>query len=202
MQLLTQEQSTRDAARNSADPTSPWAIADGWRLGHGGHRSLAFMHRGQRIELRTHGSNGEYRIEGVGSGDTASIVSGARLEGDSLGLRIDDRSRRFTVLEQGRRVVVHDGEKRLSLEPVAMYRHEQATAGSGADRVTAPMPGRVVMVRAASGDKVEAGQEVMVIEAMKMELSLKAPRAGIVKEVRAASGDFVEADAVLVALEA
>jgi 3-methylcrotonyl-CoA carboxylase alpha subunit len=83
-----------------------------------------------------------------------------------------------------------------------MYRHEQATAGSGADRVTAPMPGRVVMVRAASGDKVEAGQEVMVIEAMKMELSLKAPRAGIVKEVRAASGDFVEADAVLVALEA
>ena len=202
VQLLTQEQSTRDAARNSADPTSPWAIADGWRLGHGGHRSLAFMHRGQRIELRTHGSNGEYRIEGVGSGDTAPILSGARLEGDSLGLRIDDRSRRFTVLEQGRRVVVHDGEKRLSLEPVAMYRHEQATAGSGADRVTAPMPGRVVMVRAASGDKVEAGQEVMVIEAMKMELSLKAPRAGIVKEVRAASGDFVEADAVLVALEA
>jgi 3-methylcrotonyl-CoA carboxylase alpha subunit len=59
-----------------------------------------------------------------------------------------------------------------------------------------------VMVRAAVGDKVEAGQEVMVIEAMKMELSLKAPRAGIVKEVRAASGDFVEADAVLVALEA
>jgi 3-methylcrotonyl-CoA carboxylase alpha subunit len=202
VQLLTQEQSTRDAARDSADTTSPWAIADGWRLGHGGHRSLAFMHRGQRIELRTHGSNGEYRIEGVGSGDTAPIVSGARLEGDSLGLRIDDRSRRFTVLEQGRRVVVHDGEKRLSLEPVAMYRHEQTTAGSGADRVTAPMPGRVVMVRAASGDKVEAGQEVMVIEAMKMELSLKAPRAGIVKEVRAASGDFVEADAVLVALEA
>jgi 3-methylcrotonyl-CoA carboxylase alpha subunit len=202
VQLLTQERSTRDAARNSADPTSPWAIADGWRLGHGGHHSLAFMHRGQRIELRTHGSNGEYRIEGVGSGDTAPIVSGARLEGDSLGLRIDDRSRRFTVLEQGRRVVVHDGEKRLSLEPVAMYRHEQPTAGSGADRVIAPMPGRVVMVRAASGDKVEAGQEVMVIEAMKMELSLKAPRAGIVKEVRAASGDFVEADAVLVALEA
>jgi 3-methylcrotonyl-CoA carboxylase alpha subunit len=202
VQLLTQERSTRDAARNSADPTSPWAIADGWRLGHGGHRSLAFMHRGQRIELRTHGSNGEYRIEGVGSGDTAPIVSGARLEGDSLGLRIDDRSRRFTLLEQGRRVVVHDGEKRLSLEPVAMYRHEQTTAGSGADRVTAPMPGRVVMVRAAIGDKVEAGQEVMVIEAMKMELSLKAPRAGIVKEVRAASGDFVEADAVLVALEA
>jgi 3-methylcrotonyl-CoA carboxylase alpha subunit len=40
-----------------------------------------------------------------------------------------------------------------------------------------------------------------VIEAMKMELSLKAPRAGTVAEVRAAAGDFVEADAVLVTLE-
>ena len=202
VQLLTQERSTRDAAHGSSDPTSPWAIADGWRLGHGGHRSLAFMQRGQRIELRTHGSNGEYRVEAVGSGDSAPILSGARLEVDNLSLRIDGRSRRFAVLEQGKRVVVHDGEKRLSLEPVAVYRHEQASTGSGADRVTAPMPGRVVMVRAAVGDKVEAGQEVMVIEAMKMELSLKAPRDGIVAEVRAAGGDFVEADAVLVALEA
>ncbi|MFC5578331.1 acetyl/propionyl/methylcrotonyl-CoA carboxylase subunit alpha [Lysobacter niabensis] len=200
--LLAQEQQTRANARASNDPTSPWAIADGWRLGHGGHRSLAFLHRGQRLELRTHGSNGEYRIEGIESPRGEHILSGARLDDDILSLRIDGRGRRFSVLEQCKRLVVHDGDQRLGLEPVAMYRHEQATASGGADRVTAPMPGRVVLVRAAVGDKVEAGQEVMVIEAMKMELSLKAPRNGTVAEVRAVGGDFVEADAVLVALEA
>jgi 3-methylcrotonyl-CoA carboxylase alpha subunit len=42
---------------------------------------------------------------------------------------------------------------------------------------------------------------VLVIEAMKMELALKAPRDGVVAEVRAATGDFVEADAVLATLE-
>jgi len=63
------------------------------------------------------------------------------------------------------------------------------------------MPGRVVVVRATAGDVVEAGQELMVIEAMKMELSLKAPRDGIVAEVRAIVGEFVDADLVLVALE-
>jgi len=42
---------------------------------------------------------------------------------------------------------------------------------------------------------------VLVIEAMKMELALKAPRAGVVAEVRAQAGDFVEADAVLALLE-
>ncbi len=205
-QLLAQERQTRDDASASNDPTSPWAIADGWRLGHGGYRSLAFLHRGRRIELRTHGSNGEYRVEGIESPQGAHLLSGARLEGDVLSLRIDGRARRFTVLDttlQGRskRLVMHDGAQRLGLEPVPMYRHEQASASGGADRVTAPMPGRVVVVRASIGDKVEAGQEVMVIEAMKMELSLKAPRAGTVADVRAAGGDFVEADAVLVALE-
>ena len=65
----------------------------------------------------------------------------------------------------------------------------------------APMPGRVVLVKARVGDQVTAGQELLVIEAMKMELGLKAPRDGVVAEVRAAAGDFVEADAVLVTLE-
>ncbi len=196
--LLVQERESRDNASLSSDPGSPWATADGWRLGHAGHRSLAFGHRDARIELDAHGSGGDYRIE---AGDTTHVVEGARLEGDTLSLRIDGTGRRFRVLEHGRVFSLHDGERRLRLVPQAMYRHEGDAAAAGADRVTAPMPGRVVVSRAASGDTVQAGQEVMVIEAMKMELSLKAPRDGTVAEVRAKAGDFVEADAVLVVLE-
>ena len=112
------------------------------------------------------------------------------------------RGRRFTVERDARRIVVHDGERRLRLEPVEVYRRQGAGADAGADRIAAPMPGRVVVVRAQAGDAVVAGQELLVLEAMKMELSLKAPRDGTIAEVRAAAGDFVEADAVLVALEA
>ncbi|HLT43327.1 MAG TPA: acetyl-CoA carboxylase biotin carboxyl carrier protein subunit, partial [Luteimonas sp.] len=75
------------------------------------------------------------------------------------------------------------------------------TSAAQDDQVRAPMPGRVVVVRAARGDNVVAGQELLVIEAMKMELALKAPRDGIVASVDAAAGDFVEADTVLVSLE-
>ena len=63
------------------------------------------------------------------------------------------------------------------------------------------MPGRVVLVKARPGDEVVAGQELLVMEAMKMELAVKASRDGVVADVRAAAGDFVEADTVLVALE-
>jgi 3-methylcrotonyl-CoA carboxylase alpha subunit len=60
------------------------------------------------------------------------------------------------------------------------------------------MPGRIVLVRAAVGDVVEEGQELLVMEAMKMELALKAPRAGTIESISAAQGDFVDADAILV----
>ena len=127
--------------------------------------------------MHASGSDGEYHVE---LAEAAGIheIRGARLRGDHLSLRIGDRARGFTVLDRERNVLVHDGERRLRLQPLAMYRHEEGAAGTGADNVVAPMPGRVVVVKAAAGDTVASGQEVMVIEAMKMELSLKAPRAG------------------------
>ena len=196
-QLLAQEHATRARAADSTDPTSPWAIADGWRLGHGSRRSLAFGHRGERLEVHAQGSAGSYRIEYAGQ---THAIAGARLAAGVLSLRIADGARRFWVLDDDRFLLVHDGEQRLRLQPVAMYRREQAAASGGADTLVAPMPGRVVVVKTTVGAQVEAGQELIVIEAMKMELSLKAPRAGAVIEVRAVAGDFVDADAVLVAL--
>jgi 3-methylcrotonyl-CoA carboxylase alpha subunit len=196
-QLLAQEQASLARATRSPDPTSPWAIADGWRLGHGSRRSLAFLHRGERIEVHAQGSEGSYRIEHA---NETHAIAGARLAAGVLSLRIAEAANRVSVLDEGRFLLVHDGQQRVRLEPVAMYRPELTAASGGADHLVAPMPGRVVVVKAVVGADVEAGQELMVIEAMKMELSLKAPRAGTVAEVRATAGDFVEADAVLVAL--
>jgi len=196
--LLWQEAIERERAAASPDPTSPWAIADGWRLGHAGKRHLAFLHRGERIELIAHGSGGEYRIEHDGR---TVVVAGACLADGMLVARFDSQARRFSVQADDVRAQVHDGERRLQLTPVGMYRREAAAQGVDDQRMQAPMPGRVVLVKAQPGDRVVAGQELLVIEAMKMELGLKAPRDGVVAEVRAAAGDFVEADAVLVTLE-
>lgn len=196
--LLLQEAAQREQARASSDPYTPWAIADGWRLGHAGGRTLAFLHRGQRLELVGHGSAGEYRIE---HGERAVTVSGARLTDGALSARFDGQGWRFQVAEGVGTLDVHDGTRRLRLEPVALYRYEPAGTGRGEDRLVAPMPGRVVLVKIGVGDNVVEGQELLVMEAMKMELALKSPRDGVVTELRANVGDFVEADAVLATLE-
>jgi biotin carboxyl carrier protein len=71
----------------------------------------------------------------------------------------------------------------------------------GEQRITAPMPGRVVRVLVAPGDAVEARQAVVVVEAMKMENELRSPRAGRVKEVAVPAGSSVEAGRVLVVID-
>jgi 3-methylcrotonyl-CoA carboxylase alpha subunit len=97
-------------------------------------------------------------------------------------------------------VDVHDGERRWRFVRVPAYRPADEQSGSVGDRIVAPMPGRIVLIRTQVGDRVEQGQELLVMEAMKMELALKAPAAGIVSEIRVAVGEFVEADAVLVVI--
>jgi biotin carboxyl carrier protein len=67
--------------------------------------------------------------------------------------------------------------------------------------ITAPMGGKVLDIKVKPGDVVSADDEVLVLEAMKMELPVTAPGPGTVKEVKCNKGDTVEADAVLIVLE-
>jgi len=76
-----------------------------------------------------------------------------------------------------------------------------AAGAQGPAPVVAPMPGLVVKVHVQVGDRVEAGQPVVVMEAMKMENELRAQAAGVVKAVTAQPGKAVEKGAVLVELE-
>jgi biotin carboxyl carrier protein len=71
----------------------------------------------------------------------------------------------------------------------------------GPQRVTAPMPGKIVKLLVKPGDKVQPRQGVVVVEAMKMENELRARAAGTVSEVRVMEGASVEAGAILVILE-
>ena len=82
------------------------------------------------------------------------------------------------------------------------HRAERAAAPvEGRQSVAATMPGRLVRVLVAPGDRVSAGQAVVVVEAMKMENEMRAPKDGVVREVRVTTGAAIDAGAVLVVID-
>jgi 3-methylcrotonyl-CoA carboxylase alpha subunit len=114
---------------------------------------------------------------------------------DVIGER--DAAHATGFVEDARTVVFADGQGfEFALESRGSG---AAAAGSGA--ILAPMPGKVIAVDVAEGDRVTAGQRLMVLEAMKMEHALTAPFDGTVTELTATEGGQVQVEAVLCVVE-
>jgi biotin carboxyl carrier protein len=152
---------------------------------------------------------GRFRIatHGAGTGPASAVtVDAARTElGWSIVSADDRRSVDVAVTERAA------GECLVQFPHVTLTavvdgrrferRSTEAAAGHGEQRVTAPMPGRVVRVLVKAGDTVAARQGLVVVEAMKMENELSAPRGGQVKEVAVTEGASVERGRLLVIVE-
>ena len=180
---------------SASDPHSPWAKSDAWRVGHAGKRIIALTLREQRYDIEAHGHDGTYQLR---HGEVTCEVHGARLGDENLSARFDGESLRVPLRVDAHHVLLHDaGGQRHNFTRAEAFAWESKDAAGG-NQIIAPMPGRIVLVKAKAGDTVEQGQELLVMEAMKMELALKAPRAGTIESVNAEQGEFVEADAVLV----
>jgi biotin carboxyl carrier protein len=101
------------------------------------------------------------------------------------------------------RVVVGQERFSVAVRDPRSYRARRHVddAAQGIKKITAPMPGKVVRLLAGEGTAVQAGQSVIVIEAMKMQNELKSPKAGKVVRVSVAVGDAVGSGDVLAVVE-
>ena len=188
------------ASGASRDGHHPFAAGDGWRAGA--------PPAGVPVELSDGGGSGESRLltvdvaAGLVTSPSGTVeVRPVRGADGWLRLEVDGHVHEAQVLVEPHQVqVAYHGQTYVFSRPDAFGPGGRAPAEDGT--VTAPMPGTVLAVQATIGAHVEAGANLGVMEAMKMELVLRAPFGGVVSEVNAKSGDRVDLGARLFVVEA
>ncbi len=128
-------------------------------------------------------------------------TDGARgLDVDGVTLSVDGSWRRYRVVSDGATHVVLGGDgTNATLTEVPRFPVHDTEAAAGGP--TAPLPGTVRAVLVSAGQRVAAGETLVVMEAMKMEHRITAPHDAVVREVLVTEGTFVEAHAALVLLD-
>ncbi len=185
----------------AVDPHSPWNFSNAWRLNE------PHVHR---FELSFNGQHHPVAVEQVGQNGAAGYVIRAaghtvraqgRLTGNELQADIDGYRSRAVVAE-------HDGVYSLYTQQSALQFSQVAAdlgdddGGHGDGALVAPMNGTIVTLLVEPGSVVKKGDALLVMEAMKMEHTIRAPADGTVVEFYYAPGNLVEGGAELLALDA
>lgn len=117
------------------------------------------------------------------------------------GFQVKVGTRTFRVKLDGATVLVDGEPYALNVTDVRSAGGPGQTGPRGGGEIKPPMPGKVVAIKVKPGDKVESGQTLLVLEAMKMQNELGAPGAGTVKDVKVTVGQNVETKDVLIVIE-
>ncbi|MDH2424091.1 biotin carboxylase N-terminal domain-containing protein [Sphaerisporangium sp. TRM90804] len=176
----------------------PWDVPDGWRLGEPAWTRWLLAARGETAEVAVRGlprSGAEVAVDG---GPPVTALLGRGPEGEAR-VTLDGVTSRFACARDGETVWLgRDGRSWAITPHVAGDPDDRPGAGRAGDGVVrSPMPGTVLLVKVAAGDRVAEGQPLLVVEAMKMEHTVTAPAAGVVAELPVRAGQPVDMDAVL-----
>ncbi len=199
--LLMPKQS--NAAASPLAPQDPWSGGDYWRMSGAVNRFVTLKDRdGAAVELAVtltgHGMAFDYDGEGVTAALDGSPCHAAH--GSLVRLRMNGALvEGFVACEQGGRIVVVHGGRVVRFAMVDYG--SAADDGAGAGRIVSPMPGRIVSLLVKQREKVAKGQPLLVMEAMKMEVTIRAGCDGIIDNLPVAAGDQVEDGALLVSIE-
>jgi 3-methylcrotonyl-CoA carboxylase alpha subunit len=201
--LLWREESSRAAAGGSGDPWSPWHQTRGWRLNDDNHHDFRFLDGDDARLVTVHFVRDGWQLDLPTEIWPNGQLTARRaiLDGRTLSAEIGGERRTATVVQNGFDLtVLHEGQAwRIKLDDPSA-RAADREVGDG--RLAAPMPGTVVQVLVEAGQQVTRGTGLIVVEAMKMEHTIKAPADGTVGEVHFRVGDPVSEGAELLSFEA
>ncbi len=195
--LLQLDSGVRGEARRSGDPFSPWSLADGWRANQDSVQLLVFREGDSRHAVTARPRGGGFELEFA---DGRRHVKSYRHEDCRLTAQLEGATVEGSVVRLGSRIEVFLPGKHHILEMHDPLRQELAVESRTGD-LEAPMPGKVIAILVGTGDRVEKDAPLLILEAMKMEHTIRAPAHGRVARILCRVGEQVGEGAELIKLE-
>jgi len=177
-----------------ARASSPWALRDGFTPNLAATVAWTLSRLGQTHTVELNFSAGHPVSANVDTRTLLQIADLSYREGEAgiaaIAARLVERRRHARCAVDGAQVTLWDDDAQYEFR-IEDPRTREFSASAASGGLTTPLPGVVVSVPVAVGQKVAAGEVLMVIEAMKMEHTISAPYAGTVKAIHFARGDRV-----------
>ncbi len=179
--------------------TSPWDRLEGWRLGEDAPVVFTITMNGEDYTVALLGE----RAGTAAIDDDVEIPYASVVTGDGHAAAVIDQTRVAAAVfwTSDRNVELFEAAVMTSVSLRVSGEADNNSAGAGAGDLTAPMPGRVLSLNCAVGDKIAAGAPLLILEAMKMEHAVKAPYAGVVSELLVQRGGQVLKGAPLLVID-
>ncbi len=199
--LLAQQGQTNSQPAANVMPSDPWAQTDGWRLTSQFQQPFCLIADDVQYDLAVQRNGKQWSFTHDGEPVNLQWQAEPQATGQySLRVQLDGHYAQATVILQQDNIHIfaNGGVHVLQIfDPVV---HAQDEGGAHPGGLTAPMPGKIIAISVAAGDKVKSGDALLVMEAMKMEHTIHAPTDGIVEEVFFNIGDQVTDGVELISL--
>ncbi|MEM7763835.1 MAG: biotin carboxylase N-terminal domain-containing protein [Pseudomonadota bacterium] len=189
------------AAMTVAWPAShsanPWLANAAWRTNLAAQQTVQLVCGDEQRQVVLSFANGDVCSASMGE---HHYTLSAQKHGARLDLTVDGHRTQRSVIEHDKRLLVssHDGHREFTR---ALPDLGNAADTHKSNLLRAPMTGRVVAIHKQPGDTVAAQEPLVIVEAMKMEHTIRAAATGHVEHCHVAVGDLVDGDALLMTLE-
>jgi 3-methylcrotonyl-CoA carboxylase alpha subunit len=201
--VLQQKAVAQARASASNDPTSPWNATNAWRLNeaHTHRFSLRFHEQEYEVavEQLTSGSTPRYAIS-FDTGNSNTVQAQGWLAGSELRANIDGYQFNASIAKHDGSYTLYTQNSALTFEQIQPDLGGDIDSGAGGG-LTAPMNGTMVTLLAKVGQAVNKDDALLVMEAMKMEHTIRAPSDGKVVEFYYQAGELVDGGAELLSFE-
>ena len=183
----------------SAQSSDPWHSLSGFRLNQSPVFDFSFQYEDKIVGIVFEKNADRWRVK-ISNDEIFYEAYVVQIQKDFFQFNLDQRVHYFRLWSHEKNCFIHFENQSYPLQKLSRF-PALLTDSATENQLVAPMPGRIISCTVAVGDTIKAGQTLLIMEAMKMEHTLRAPYDGVIQALHCSAGDIVSEGMQLVEIQ-